>query len=378
MKPAFSFLKDTFFLRIFIIILIFVCFGCAEKPLKVGYVGGLTGRHYDLGLSGRNGATMAVDRINRSGGIRGRKIRLVIKDDQQNPEKAKKAVNELIEDGVVAVIGHMTSSMTRVTLPIVNEKNIVMISPTTSSSYFEGKDDNLIMLYPSTRITARFFSEYISRTMRLHRIAVVYDLSNRAYSESWYENFKTEFEKPKGNVVLGRSFTSGKERSLFSIAKEIISSRPEGILIIANALDTALICQQVRKINRKIYLLTSEWAFTSDVLRQGGKSVEGVIFIEKIDFESHYPLYKEFSKEYEKRFGRFPDFAASKAYEAVLVLADALRKTTDRKKLKEAIIQKGDFQGLQGKLAIDRFGDARVDHFIVTVKNNRFKVLKKL
>jgi len=353
--------------------------GCVErKPIRVGYIGGLTGRHYDLGISGRNGAIMAVDRINEEGGINGRKIKLIVRDDKQESETAKRAVRELIDEGVVAIIGHMTSSMSKETLPIVNKNNIVMISPTTSSSYFEKKDDNFFMLYPSTSKGAKLFSKYIYNEMGLRRVAVIYDISNRTYSESWYENFRSEFQKRSGKIVTARTFTSGEERSLFEIARELIDKKPEGILIIANALDTALICQQVRKINKKIALMTSEWAFTSDVLKQGGSAVEGVVFIEKINLESEDPRYKDFTNEYEKMFGRIPDFAASKAYEAVQVLAQALKVTVDRDKIKEVILRKHVFEGPQGEFLIDRYGDAELDHFIVTVINNRFKVLKKL
>lgn len=353
--------------------------GCTPiEPVKVGYVGGLTGRHYDLGLSGRNGASMAVARINNDGGIGGRQIKLIVKDDKQDPEVAKKAVNELIGEGVVAIIGHMTSSMSGATIPIVNDKNVVMISPTTSSSDFEGKDDNFVMLYPSTRTSAGHFSSYIFNEMGLRRVAVIYDVSNRTYSESWYENFRSEFKKLKGEVVSGKAFTSGEEESLFAIARELLEKKPEGILIIANALDTALLCQQVRKIDKNVSLMTSEWAFTADVLKHGGSSVEGVVFIEKVDLESEDPRYMEFASEYEKLFGRLPDFAASKSYDAVQVLAAALRMTTDREEIKDAIVRKHVFQGLQGEFVIDDYGDAKLDHFIVTVKNNRFRVIRKL
>jgi len=352
---------------------------CTDRePIKVGFVGGLTGRHSDLGVSGRNGARIAVDEINAKGGVRGRNIQLIIKDDRQDPDTARKAVQELIGENAVAIIGHMTSSMSKETLPIANKEGIVMISPSSSSSFFEGKDDNFIMLYPSTRIGATLMSRFISENFGLKRMAVIYDLSNKAYTVSWYDDFRSFFEKDKGKIVFSRTFTSGKIDSFFPVVRDLIRSRAEGVLIIANALDTALICQQIRKIDKKIFIFTSEWAFTADVLRQGGGAMEGVIFIDKVDLESRYPRYTEFVRVYKDRYEKLPDFAAIKAYDAVTVLVQAFRTTTDRKGIKGAILNRHIFEGLQGNFAIDQYGDAEIDHFIVIVDNNRFLVLEKL
>ena len=86
---------------------IFSCFfailsitACApESPVLLGYVGGLSGRVADLGISGRNGAILAVENINSTGGVNGRKIKLVVKDDKQEGKKAEKAVKDLIDQG---------------------------------------------------------------------------------------------------------------------------------------------------------------------------------------------------------------------------------------------------------------------------------------
>ena len=115
---------------------------CApDKPILLGFVGGLSGRVADLGISGRNGATLAVENINSTGGVNGRKVKLVVMDDKQDGEVAKQVVKELIDQGVAAIIGHMTSSMSMQTVPIVNEKKVIMMSPTTTTTYLSGKDD---------------------------------------------------------------------------------------------------------------------------------------------------------------------------------------------------------------------------------------------
>ncbi|HWT16306.1 MAG TPA: ABC transporter substrate-binding protein, partial [Patescibacteria group bacterium] len=93
--------------------------GCGPRePVRVGFLGGLSGRVADLGESGRNGAQIAVEEVNRAGGIGGRQVELIVRDDAQNPEKAISAINELIGARVEAIVGPMTSAMAEVVLPI--------------------------------------------------------------------------------------------------------------------------------------------------------------------------------------------------------------------------------------------------------------------
>ena len=84
-----------------ILLLVMGVSGCENtQPIKVGFVGGLTGRHSDLGITGRDGVIFAVEEINRAGGLNGRSVVLVIRDDKQDPEVARQVDKELIEENV--------------------------------------------------------------------------------------------------------------------------------------------------------------------------------------------------------------------------------------------------------------------------------------
>ncbi|PLY03770.1 MAG: ABC transporter substrate-binding protein, partial [Desulfuromonas sp.] len=160
--------------------LLLLVLGCERevKPIKIGFVGGLTGRVAGLGISGRDGALLAVEEVNAAGGINGRNVVIVVKDDKQDPTAAKQGVAELIKEDVVAIIGHMTSSMTAVTLPLVNQAEKLMISPTSKSDLFSGKDDYLLRVTAPSSFNARKIAELACQEMGLKRFAVVYDLNN--------------------------------------------------------------------------------------------------------------------------------------------------------------------------------------------------------
>ncbi len=338
-------------------------------PVKLGLVTGLSGRHYDLGLSSRNGVELAVKEITAAGGVNGRPIELLVRDDAQDPETARRAVSELVAAGVVAIVGHATSSMAEATLPIVNREKVLMVSPTVSSSTFLGRDDWFVMIHPSTAESGRILSDHITRKGLARKVAVVYDVTNRAYSESWHDAFKAAFERA-GGEVRSIPFTSGKAQSMTAIAAEALDGGTDGVAVVANAIDTAALCQQVR-LRSKVPLFGAEWGFTNDVLANGGRAVEGATFVMKVDLTDTSTRFVAFKDAYLARYGRPVDFAAVMSYEAVHILAEGLRRDGTREGVRKAVLSIGTFDGLQGPIRIDAFGDTQRKHYVMTVHDGK-------
>ncbi|RUM55821.1 MAG: hypothetical protein DSY40_03300, partial [Nautilia sp.] len=131
-----------------LLLLFFVIFfiGCSkeQKDENIGVVLGLSGKYASLGTEERDGIVLAFNEENYN--LNGKFIHLVIKDDKQNEKVDKKVVKELIDKNIKIIIGNATSSMTKVTLNEIKNKNILLLSVTASSNYFSNKDDNLIRL----------------------------------------------------------------------------------------------------------------------------------------------------------------------------------------------------------------------------------------
>ncbi len=370
----------SIYLFIFILTTIFSALlipGCDNnKPIKIGFAGALTGRNYELGISGRNGAMFAVEEANKRGGVNGRRIELVVRDDMQDPEVAAKVDKELIEHGVVAIVGHMTSQMTKASLPVINEKKILMISPTATSILFEGADDFLIKLFSSSKVMTGILADYSFKNLSLRKISVVYDLSNKTFADEWRLSFKSNFEGLGGRQVSEISFTSSADISFSELTRRIMAVRPDGIMIIANSMDTAAISQQVRKINPNIAILSSPWGMTADILKHGGRSLENMIFSHIYKPDCNTSEYKAFVKAYMERFGREPDFAAIKSYDAVSMIISAVNDAKGTANIRNSILKKRTFKGLQGDFEIDKYGDVTLTPFLITIKENKFVTIQ--
>ena len=138
--------------------------GCGQSdPIEIGYVGALSGRRSQLGVSGRNGAILAVEKINQSGGSRGRQIRLLVMDNQGDEETCARVVDELVQKGVCAIIGPLMSKMAP---PVINQtagKNVLVISPTVSTESLEGIDDLFLRVMPVDKHEAEAIAKMVVR-----------------------------------------------------------------------------------------------------------------------------------------------------------------------------------------------------------------------
>lgn len=365
---------SLFLLCIFILITL----SCdRNETIRLGFVGCLTGRLSDLGISGRNGATLAVENINSAGGINGRKVELVTRNDENDPMVAYNVTQELIEEDVEAIIGHMTSTMSLATVPLMNDHKMLLISPTTSTNELSGIDDYFLRVTPESADEAGSLSFYAHKNLNIKTIAAIYDLSNQAFSETWLDHFRRHFESNGGELLIIRPFTSGKVRSYYDFINDMVGKNPDGFLIIAGALDTAMFCQQLMKMDYRKPVISSGWASTPDLISNGGGAVENIVFSHTFDEGSRSPDYLEFKEQYFGRFGKSPDFAAVNAYEAAHILFQALPRKTPGGNPDPNLITNQTYQGLQGSIYIDRWGDCRKERFFLTVKDGQFVRLQE-
>ena len=368
-----------------VILILGVCLSVAscseELPLKIGFVGGLTGRVADLGVAGRDGVIMEVEHINRSGGIGGRKVELVIKDDRQDAESAKQAIRELISEQVIAIIGPMTSSMAVVIQPLISSSQTVTISPTAKTDQLSDQDDFFLRVTNQLSRNAEQLAAHAVKGLGLKKIAVVYDVSNRAFTETWLNYFEKLLLQNGGQIAVAEEFTSQPDVHFLPIAKRILATKPDGVLLLSNAIDTALLAQQIRKLESKVALFSSEWAFTTDLISFGGRPVNGMIAFLSFNTNSQEARYLAFKERFINRFGYAPSFATVLAHDATSFLfaglkKAGLKKNPSQRDLKEALLNLGPFPGLQSKITVDRYGDVERTLFMTVIEDGQFKVVE--
>lgn len=355
--------------------------GCAPgEAIAIGFIGGMSGRVADLGIAGRDAAQLAVEQRNQAGGIAGRQVKLLIRDDEQNTVVAERALRELIDQGVVAIVGPMTSAIAMTIVPIANRAGVLLISPTVSTEALTGKDDYFFRVGSSNLANATQVAQYHLRQaagrQNPRRLVAVYDLNNRPYAETWLDGFRVTYVRGGGEIVKSIGFESGSAISYRQLAQELLATAADGVLIVANSVDTALLCQQIRKSDRQIPIIAAEWAASERLLELGGKAVDGVVVGQNFDRSSTAPRYQAFRQAYLARFQREPGFGGVLAYDATNVLLDALARQQRGQSVKQTVLAIGSFEGTQAPIVFDAYGDVQRNVFITVVRDGRLVVVE--
>ncbi len=358
---------------ILVLALLFVLAACEPaRPLRVGFVANLNGPSGELGVQARDATLLAFEQQNAKGGVDGRPLELLVKHCPRNPDATLAVSREVLDAGVVAVLGFTTSDMATAAVGLYNERKVVLISPTASTTDLTGIDDYFFRVRIDSGQTGARLGAFAYNKVRVANIAAAVDSSNLRYTDSWYRAFSEAYQKAGGRISDVVKVDVANLHNYVQITEDLLAGNPQGVVLSAGAMDAALICQQLRKRGFKGPLFLSGWSLDPGLLVHGGASVEGAFAAQPFDPQHDGGRWKEFKADFLKRFGYEPGFAAMHAHDAAQLLFAALQKSLDEKiPLKTAIIETGTIDGLQSKVTIDQYGDAMHDIIIETVKNGR-------
>jgi branched-chain amino acid transport system substrate-binding protein len=346
--------------------------GCGPKPpVRIGFIGGLSDRNSDNGQSGRNAVILAIEQFNREGGLDGRLVELVERDDAQDKAVAAKSAQELVDAKVEAVIGPFTSSMAEVIVPITGAAGIFEVSPTITSMAFHGKDDNLFRINRTTRDNARDYARVmVARGQK--KVAIAYDTRNRSFTESWLNEFRVAAEAAGGSVAAAVPYESRPDADFAGVVSRMLEAHPDGLFFISGALDVARLAQQARKQAPTLPIGASEWAATEQLIELGGDVVQGLLIVQNYDRDDESERFRRFGDAFFKRFQRSPGYSSVSAYDAATVVLTALRQRRHGETLKQAALRSGPYAGLQQSIAFDANGDTDRKVFFTEIRDGRY------
>jgi branched-chain amino acid transport system substrate-binding protein len=351
--------------------------GCSHRaPILIGLAVELTGKQSDVGINIRDAAQLAVDTVNARGGVNGRPLKLLIRDDEGKPEVARQVDAELVKENVVAIIGHYTSGQTAAVYDQMNQARVVLISPSTTSTDFTGQDDYFFRLMPDNSFFSSAFANYIYNKRGARRLAGAYDLNNRSYTETFWRTAQAEFERLGGDASTEFTFKSG-ETDLKALMLQVTNSGADAFLIVASAVDMAVMAQYIRQAGSNIPFFAATWAQTAQLVEKGGTAVDELEICTTTNPNDQSMAYKDFLQRFEQRFGRSPLLATTQSYETVLVLARALEMTNGKAEgLPAALTAIQDFPGIQGTISFDHYGDVSRNVFIVQINDGKYRTIE--
>lgn len=346
------------------------------EPIKIGLLAGLSDRGSDFGESVRNGVILAIEQQNQAGGINGRKIELLVRDDGQDKAMAANAAQELIALKPDVIIGPVTSSMAAVVVPMMDQAGQVIISPTVASTVFYGKDDNFFRVNCTTREAAIQHAKVLfERGAR--RVGLAFDASNAPFSDTWVKAFSTEFEQLGGLTSSTAGFESASSTRFSDVITRLLDARPDALIFVASTLDTSRLAQQARRLAPGLPLSSSEWAASAEALGEmGGSAVEGMLITHAYNRNDEGPAYQNFRTAFKNRFQReFGSFSLL-AYDTANVVFAAMKKRSEGESMKAALLKNGPYPGVQQEIRFDSNGDATRKVYFTEIRIGNLVQLK--
>ncbi len=357
---------------------IFTISGCNKgsgDEILIGEYGSLTGPNATFGISSTNGLKLAVEELNNAGGLLNKKVKLITYDDQGKPSEAQTVVQRLIKnDNVVAVIGEVASSNSKAGAPICQQNKIPMITPASTNPEVTAIGDYIFRVCFIDPFQATVVSKFILNTLKLKKVALLKDVKN-AYSTGLADFFEKEFKNMGGEIVEVQSFSAG-DKDFKAQLTSIKAKNPEAIFIPAYYTDVNLISIQAREIGLAVPLIGSD-GWESEKLTEGKAkdALEGCYFSTHVSTENPDPKIQEFITKYKAKYNAMPDAMAFLAYDAGLILFEAMKKagTTDPEKVKNELAKIKDFSGVTGKISINEQRNAIKPAVILEIKGGQFK-----
>jgi len=347
--------------------------GGDSGPIVVGYYGDLTGRTSNFGQSTKNGVEMAVDEINKAGGINGREIKVLSEDDEGRPEKAATVVTKLIDqDRVIALVGEVASGNSLAAAPKAQAAKVPMISPSSTNPAVTQVGDYIFRVCFIDPFQGEVMAKFAANTLKAKKAAIMLDF-NSPYSRGLTEFFESSFTKLGGQVVTKQSYTQG-DRDYKGQLTSIRSANPDVIYVPGYYGEVGVIAKQAKQLGISQPLLGGDGWDAPQLWELGGEALNGDFISNHYSVEDPSPAIQKFVGDFKGRYNIAPDALAALGYDAMRVLADAIKRagTTEGAKLRDAIAATKDFAGVTGVISINAERNAVKPAVVLKLQDNKY------
>ena len=326
-----------------------------KHEIKIGLVSCISGDYKPWGIEALHGAQMAIDEINSSGGVLGRKVELVVEDDDSRPEGSMAAAQKLTaKDHVVAMIGQVASGLTLPMAQVCYDAGVpLLVNGATRMDVTEQGATTFRICYQDSD-QAQAMALFAYKHLHMRNLAIVHD-QKLPYSTGLADVFNESFTKLGGKVVAETHYDSGDTTFARQIAK-VRAAQADGIYVPGYYTEVGPFVRQLRKSGSKIVVLGCDGWDSNDIFKLSAGMISGSYMTNH--FAVHDPNAKQrrFNKRFRRRFHSDPKtFAAAMTYDAIMLMASAARhaKTLDSVGITNALTHSKNFHGVTGTVSIN-------------------------
>jgi branched-chain amino acid transport system substrate-binding protein len=354
--------------------------GGDSNVIAVGEYASLTGNEAAFGRSSHRGTDLAIEELNKAGGVLGKQLKLITEDTQSKEGESSTVVSKLISrEGVVAVLGEVASGRSLEAAPICQQNKIPMISPSSTNPRVTQEGDYIFRVCFLDSFQGDALARLAINTLKAKKVAIMSDVSS-AYSIGLGEYFQTSFTKRGGTIVSSQKF-SKNDTDFNAQLTAIKSAAPDAIFVPAYYQEVGLIIRQARQLGINVPLFGGDGWEAPELLQIAKEAAEGTYYTTHYSPETQTPEVQNFVKAYRAKYNNeTPDAMAALGYDSALVLVDAIKRagSTEGPKLRDALAATKGVKGVTGNTTMDKNRDATKPATVITIKGGKFQYVETI
>lgn len=325
----------------------------AQEPIKIGVITDRVGVSKPYSEPATEGIVFGAAELNRRGGVLGRRIELLIEDDQSKPDVSAALARKLVDQGAAFILSISVSPATQQQQTVTMEARTPQMTPMNSADYLTTQLNNPWFWQTgplgSTQIATLLAH---ARTKNLKRVALITD--NSDLGQAIGKAFKSAIEKAGIQIVADEVVSNGSTTAMPQMQK-IRAASPEAMFVGGVVTATnVLIFRSYRELGLK-FPIHASYNLSVPIYMTAAKGlVDGITFVDAYDPEK--PEVKAFEAAYRKELGKEPTNLHGYGYDGIMLVAEAIRRagSTDKEKVRAAM-QSMSYAGVMGAKGMKYF-----------------------
>jgi branched-chain amino acid transport system substrate-binding protein len=349
--------------------------GASEpKEIVIGHFASMTGNTAHFGQDTDRAVRLAVEEANAAGGVLKKKVRVVTLDDRGDSAEAANAVSRLIDvEKVHAILGEVASSLSLAGGRVAQRRKVVMVSPSSTNPKVTEVGDYIFRVCFLDPFQGKVMATFAKNTLKMDQVAILKDVKND-YSIGLADAFKTAFTALGGTISAEQSYSAG-DTDFSAQLTAIKATKAQALYVPGYYAEVGAIARTKDRLGLKIPLMGGDGWDAPDLFTIGGPALEGSYFSNHFAPDAATPKAQKFVADFKKKYGIEPTGLGALGYDAAAVLFAAMEraKSVDGQAIRDSLAQTKDFEGVTGKITMDKNRDAHKSAVVIKIEGGKGK-----
>lgn len=351
----------------------------ASGDIVIGHYASMSGGTAHFGQDTDKALRLALEQVNAAGGINGRMLRAVTLDTRGDSAEAANAVTRLIDvENVVALIGEVASSLSLAGGRVAQRRRIPMISPSSTNPKVTQVGDYIFRVCFLDPFQGRVMARFARETLKLSKVAVLKDIKND-YSLGLADAFVTGTKEAGGSISAEQSYSQG-DTDFSAQLTAIKGAGADGIFVPGYYSEVGAIARTAKRLGLQVPLMGGDGWDAPDLFKIGGDALDGCYFSNHFAPDTATEQATRFVADFTAKYGQAPTGLGALGYDALMVLADAMRRATSMEPtaIRDALAATKDFEAVTGKITMDQNRDAQKSAVVLEIKGGKARYLTSI